>query len=108
MCLEDIKLGRKIIVTPHKITLSGGVQDILDYDQHRIFVYFPLPNTGDVFFDNDNPGDGFGGFLVRQPSPGLLLKIQDVGNLVIRQWRVLSSTAGVGYRYYEGHLSTHE
>lgn len=93
MCMEDVKIGREQQAAVKRMTASTTVTPYVAQSDTRAVLILVPPTVGNLTYSLEKPsavGDGIN--FVPQSAP-LALNIRDHGELVTREWFVLSDQA---------------
>lgn len=95
MCMEDVRLGRKVSVVQKTIALTVNSQSLLDADPKRVSVIICTPTLDTVTISLSDPAILASGILLTPSLPPIHLDIKSHGNLVCKAMNIIG-VAGTG------------
>lgn len=104
MCMEDVRLGRKVAVTETVVPLLVSAVVVADYSPKRTLLIFYPPVSGTTTLSIGNTAVAGSGVTMTANSSPLILDIQKQGNLVTQRWFAIHSAGGVNCVFHEGLL----
>jgi len=104
MCMEDIRIGRRMAGTESRITLTASSLQVVLADPKRIHLCFFPPVSGTVTLSSHGPVVANVGITMSANDHPLHLDIKEHGLLVIGNWFAIHSVGGPTLSILEGRL----
>ena len=104
MCMEDVRIGRKTDSRLGSLTLTGGVQNLVQHDPNRVSLTLFAPATGVCYLRTDDAITTTNAIAHVAGMNPIILTVQEHGQIVTRAWFVAGTTIGTVYPYIEGNL----
>jgi hypothetical protein len=97
MCMEDIRIGRKIKTTFRYVALSATAAPIVKPNPNRVFIMIGVPSTNPAIVGPDSSVSLTAGISIFNTSKPLLLTVKKHGDIVIKGlWGITFPSATVG------------
>lgn len=88
MCMEDIIIGRESIgFADVKPVVIGTLTPLVGPDPNRIAITFSHTLAFDVWIKPTGVTGTTGGFVLNSARPSITLTLDDVGDLITKDWQ---------------------
>lgn len=106
MCMEDIRIGRKLNSQLRTKTIAGGTASLLvGGNPKRVAIDISTDGTAVAWIGTrDYPPSAVSGLTLPTQRPEKQLRIEDHGNVVTGEIFVFHAAGNVGYTYIESIL----
>lgn len=101
MCFEDVKLGRKAAFRETVVAVAGTATQLVSADARRIALIIGTSTLDNLTVSTLRSVAVGAGIGLTVGTPGLLMTIQDYGQLVTAAWFGVSDAPGQSHSIIE-------
>ena len=104
MCIEDIRIGRKIVTDQISLTNSGVAALLVDNDDWRTSLSVYPDSVNDIWISIKSNVAVGNGILIPAKGHPVQLTIQQHGDCVRRAWHAIASAGPTNINALSAHL----